>query len=189
MKKGILLFCSVVVALLGYSCSSDDNSPIVEEEASLIGEWQLETVDFSNIEENAHPIYQSDFCVMEYIAGYTFKEDGSFIFVVTEDKFGTNSGASRDGEKIWFWEGDTDSFTISQPNPMHTNGYVFAPKEITNIDVRKVGDEWTLTFKAVLHLDSEGTFTLVKKEIEKEMHRPELLDNGMHKEPCALLDR
>lgn len=43
MKKSILLVCSLIVGLMGYSCSSDDNSTIAEEEVNLVGEWELET--------------------------------------------------------------------------------------------------------------------------------------------------
>ena len=193
MKKSILLICSVIVALMGYSCSSDDNSP---EEGSLFGEWQLEAIDFSFINEEAfegkpHPVYRTDFCVMEYIAGYTFNDDKekSFIFIVTEDMFGTNSGLSSSNEPIWYWEGGLKDFTISQPNPMHTNNYVFAPKKITNRKIVKVGDQWELTFDAELHLGSKGTFTFVKKEINKTSHRPKLTHNGKHKDTCKLLDR
>lgn len=184
MKKSILLVCSLIVGLMGYSCSSDDNSTIAEEEVNLVGEWELETVDFSYINEDAHPIYQSDFCVMEYIAGYDFREDGSFIYVVAGDKFGTNNNLD-----IWNWEDGEDGLVIKQPNPQDTNGYVFAPKEMTNVDVRKVEDEWVLTFDAELHLESTARFTLVKKDIDKETHRPELLDEGEPKEGCHLLDR
>lgn len=192
MKKSIVLICSVLVALMGYSCSSDDNSPV--ETADLIGEWQLEAVDFSLINEDVingqpHLIYRTDFCVMEYIAGYTFNSDGSFIFIVTEDKFRTNSGQASDGQKIWFWQGELDNFSITQPNPMHTNGYVFAPKNISNRKFTKVGKDWQLTFDAELHLGSKATFTLVKKEINKTTHRPTLTDNNKPKETCKLLDR
>lgn len=188
MKKN-LLFLAVIFAFIGYSCSSDDDSPKIDDDvATLVGEWQLETIDFSVIVEDAHPIYGSDFCVMEYIAGYSFNADHTFIFVVTEDKFGTNSGVTSGGEHIWFWEGDVNGFSIAQPNPMHTNGYIFAPKEITNVNVSKVNDEWILTFDAELHLESKGTFTFVKKEINTENHRPVLTLNGEAKEPCGKLD-
>lgn len=187
MKKGILLFCSVVVALLGYSCSSDDNSTVIEEEASLIGEWQLEKADFSHIEDHGAP-YFSDFCIIEYISGYTFKEDGTAIVVVVDDKFGTNSGVNGSGEPIWYWTGDINNFTIDQPNPGDTNGLGFTPNDITNIETSKIDGKWILTFDTNLALGSSATFTLVKKEID-DTQRPELLNNGEFKETCKLLDR
>lgn len=187
MKKSILLFCSVVVALLGYSCSSDDNSPVLEEKASLIGEWQLEKADFSHIEDHGAP-YFSDFCIIEYISGYTFNEDGTAIVVVVDNKFGTNNGVNGKGEPIWYWTGDIDSFTIDQPNPGDTNGLGFTPNDITNIKTSKVDGKWALTFDANLALGSSASFTLVKKTID-DTQRPELLDNGEFKETCKLLDR
>lgn len=190
MKKSIVLVCSMIVALMGYSCSSDDNTP---EETNLIGEWQLEAVDFSYINENVingepHPVYRTDFCVMEYIAGFIFKEEKNFIFIVTHDLFNTNHGLSPKGDKIWNWDGDKENFTIDQPNPSHTNGYVFAPKTISNRKIEKVGDKWQLTFDAELHLGSKASFTLVKKEIDRLNHRPTLTDNKVLKKPCGLLD-
>lgn len=184
MKKSILLVCSIVVGLMGYSCSSDDNSAIAEE-VNLIGEWQLETVDFSHIEEHGAP-YHSDFCIMEYISGYHLKEDGTAIVVVVDDRFGTNSGVNGKGEPIWYWTGDIDNFTIDQPNPGDTNGLGFTPNDITNRELRKVGDEWTLTFQTNLTLGSSATFTLVKKDID-DTQRPELLEKGEAKEACHLL--
>lgn|SRR5699024_771180 len=187
MKRGILLFCSIVVALLGYSCSSDDNSVTVEEEADLVGEWQLEKADFSHIEDHGAPYY-SDFCIIEYISGYTFNADGSAVVVVVNNLFGTNSGVNGKGEPIWYWTGDINNFTIDQPNPGDTNGLGFTPNDITNRKVSKVDGKWTLTFDTNLALGSSATFTLVKKEID-DTQRPELLENGEFKEPCKLLDR
>lgn len=187
MKKSILLVCSVIVGLMGYSCSSDDNTTIVEDEVSLVGEWQLETADFSYIEDHGAP-YFSDFCIMEYISGYHLKEDGTAIVVVVDDMFGTNSGINGKDEPIWYWTGDINDFTIDQPNPGDTNGLGFTPNDITNIEYREVDGEWTLTFDTKLGLGSSATFTLVKKEIDTTQ-RPELLDNGEFKEPCHLLDR
>ncbi|HLS12324.1 MAG TPA: hypothetical protein VK050_09190 [Flavobacteriaceae bacterium] len=184
MKRGIILFCSVVVALLGYSCSSDDNSP---EEISLVGEWQLEKADFSHIEDHGAPYY-SDFCIIEYISGYTFNADGTAIVMVVNDMFGTNSGVNGKGEPIWYWTGDINDFTIDQPNPGDTNGLGFTPNDITNRKISKVDGKWTLTFDTNLALGSSATFTLVKKDIDVTQ-RPELLENGAFKEPCKLLDR
>lgn len=185
MKRGILLFCYVVMALLGYSCSSDDNSP--SEEVDLVGEWQLETVDFSNIEEVGPP-YHSDFCIMEYISGYHLKGDGTAVVVVVDNKFGTNHGLNGKGDPIWYWTGDINNFTFDQPNPGDTNGLGFTPKDITNREFKKVDGQWVLTFQANLTLGSSATFTLVKKAID-DTQRPELLENGDYREPCHLLDR
>jgi|SRR5690625_4881353 len=190
MKRGILLFCSIVVALLGYSCSSDDNSPVAEDEVDLIGQWQLEAVDFTAIEEDAHPIYQNDFCIIEYIAGYEFKSDGLFIFLVTHDAFGTNSGYSGEGEdkeQVWDWTGDATDFSLNSLNPALTNGVDFGLKP-TNIKTEKINNEWVLTFDSEMFLGSSATFTLVKDQVDTCNHRPTLTYNGEHREPCGLLD-
>lgn len=187
MKKSILLVCSIIVGLMGYSCSSDDNAVIVEEENILIGEWQLATVDFSHIEEVGAP-YFSDFCIMEYISGYELKENGTAIVVVVDDKFGTNSGLNGQGEPIWNWTGGEDDFAINQPNPGDTNGLGFTPKDIRNRKFEEIDGQLTLTFQASLSLGSTAEFTLIKKEID-DTQRPELLDKGEFKETCSLLDR
>lgn len=185
MKKSILLFCSVAIALLGYSCSSDDDSPIIDDEqTTLVGSWQLETVDFSHIEEDAHPAYKSDFCFMEYISGYEFREDGNFIFVAYDDKFGTNE--LEDGEEsIWKWEGDIDSFVLIQTNPNYPPYDMSIAPE--NIQIEKVDGEWILTFDAEMYLGSTGTFKLVKTESVDDTVKPELTENGEDKEACGLL--
>lgn len=188
MKKSILLVCSIIAVLMGYSCSSDDNTAIVEEEVNLlVGEWQLEKANFSHIEDHGAP-YFSDFCIIEYISGYHLKEDGTAIVVVVNDMFGTNSGINGNEEQIWYWTGDINGFTIDQPNPGDTNGLGFTPNDITNIEVSEIDGKTTLTFDTNLALGSSATFTLVKKEIDFTQ-RPELLDNGEFKETCKLLDR
>lgn len=182
MKKNILFICAIIVGLLSYSCSSDDNTP--EEKANLVGLWQIETINYSHVEEAEHPIYNNDFCVMEYVTGYDFREDGAFLFILFQDKFGTNESE----REIWTWTGDTTGYTINQINPSFPPGYNFG-LEPYNVHVEKVNNKWVMTFDADLRLGSKATFTLVKTDKINTEIQPIQTVNGEAREACRLLDR
>lgn len=187
MKRNILLVCSIVAILFGYSCSSDDNTVAPDdnnttEEATLVGNWQIETINYSHVEEVDHPIYKNDFCVMEYVTGYSFQEDGSFLYLLYQDKFGTNES----DREIWTWEGDTSSFVINQLNPSFPPGYNFG-LEPYNVNIESVDGEWIMTFDADLFMESKASFTLRKTdEINTEI-QPIQTDQGEPREACKLL--
>lgn len=193
MKKKLILLCTIVATLMGYSCSSDDNSSGIGTETevnSLIGEWQIETIDFSYIEEesdnNFAPRYKNDFCVAEYVTGYEFKEDGSFAFVIFEDKFGTNSGTRDDGTIIWTWENDENKLKLHQANPSYPP-YDFSI-DTDNLVFSKVNGKDVITFETTWWLGSTSTLTLVRtNKIDIDV-KPELLENGSYRETCGLLD-
>lgn len=194
MKKKIILFCSIVATLMGYSCSSDDNSVIEPEKElnPLVGAWQIETIDFSYIEEESDnvftPRYKNDFCVAEYVTGYEFKEDGSFTVVVFEDKFRTNSGTRDDGTIIWTWEQDGTNLDLNQANPSYPP-YDFS-LESSNFEFKEVNGKETITFEATWWLGSTATMTLVKTDAIDINVKPEVLDKGTtERELCGLLDR
>lgn len=186
MKKKLILFCTIAATLMGYSCSSDDNST-KDEEASIVGEWQIQKIDFSYIEEDvedemAKRIYKNDFCVSEYVTGYEFLEDGSFIFVITDNKFGTN-----EREDLWTWEKNGSQLNLTQLNPSFPP-YDFG-LETDNLKIEKKNGKWTMTFEATWWLGSTSTFTLVKTNTIDTDVKPQLSENGAYREPCGLLDR
>ncbi|WP_026452318.1 hypothetical protein [Aequorivita capsosiphonis] len=156
MKK-LVLFSAIVFGLVFYSCSSDDDN-VTEDNVSLVGDWRLTNVDFTDMQEGGIPA--SDACIVELIAGYEFHEDSSFSFILGE----IDSPINFDGE-YWTWEGVIDDFKIVQTNPM-SPPYNFGLNP-TGISVNKVDGKTTMTFNADMSNGSAAKFTLVKENIDK----------------------
>ena len=159
MKKLVLL-SAVVFGLLFYSCSSDDDNGTKEEKVSLVGEWQLTNVDFTTMIEEGLLIPASDGCIVEIVAGYQFRPDNSFFFILGE----AGSSFPTKGD-YWNWEGDVNNFKIIQKNlAMPPYNFSLNP---TDVEVKKVDGKNVITFHSEMSNGSGANFTLVKEEIDK----------------------
>lgn len=157
MKKLVVL-SMLVLGLVFYSCSSDDDNN-QEEKTSLVGNWQLTHVDFTVMEDGGIPA--SDGCIVELVAGYEFRADSSFYYILGE----IDSPINFDGE-YWTWEGDIDDFKMVQTNPANPP-YNFGLNP-TDINIEKVDGKTTVTFYSEMSNGSAATFTMVKvNEIDK----------------------
>ena len=159
MKRNFLLFFTVISTLIAVSCSKDDDKPAVEAQPELTGEWQLTNLDFTVFVEGGRPA--SDACVMELVSGYIFEEDQKLRVIL--GKGGLFDPYAND---YWTWEGDVNDFKIIQTNPsMPPYNFGLTP---TNIEVNKVNDMWTMTFKSEMFNGSVANFTLVKKQLDTD---------------------
>ncbi len=156
MKK-LFLLSAVVFGLVFYSCSSDDDNAEADN-FSLVGEWRLTNVDFTVFEEGGRPA--SDACIVELVAGYEFRTDSSFYFILGE----IDSPINFSGE-YWTWEGDISDFKIEQTNPANPP-YNFGLNP-TGIEVVKIDGKTTMTFHSEMSNGSAANFTLVKEAIDK----------------------
>ncbi len=156
MKKLVLL-TALVFGVVLYSCSSDDdNAP--EETVDLVGDWRLTNVDFTVFKEDGRPA--SDACIVELVAGYEFRSDKSFYFILGEGGF-----FDPYAEKYWTWEGNIDDFKIVQTNgAMPPYNFSLNP---TDIKVTKINGKSILTFHSEMSNGSSANFTLVKETIDK----------------------
>lgn len=157
MRKLVLL-SAVVFGLMFYSCSSDDDNGTKEEKVSLVGDWQLTNVDFTTFGEREIPA--SDACIVEIVAGYQFRLDNSFFFILGE----AGSSFPTKGD-FWTWEGDADDFKIVQKNlSMPPYNFGLTP---TDLEIKEVNGKSQMTFNSVMGNGSAAKFTLVKEEIDQ----------------------
>lgn len=156
MKK-LVLFSALIFGLVFYSCSSDDDNA-AEENVSLVGNWRLTNVDFTQMETGGIPA--SDACIVELVVGYEFHSNSSFSFILGE----IDSPINFDGD-YWTWEGDINDFKIVQTNPV-SPPYNFSLTP-TNIKLKDVDGKNILTFNSVMSNGSAAKFTLVKEAIDK----------------------
>lgn len=167
MKKLVLL-SAIFFGLVFYSCSSDDDhNKVVEENVSLVGDWQLTNVDFSFINTEGRLIPASDPCIVEIVAGYRFFADNSFFFILGE------AGASFPTKgDYWTWEGEVDDFKIVQKNlAMPPYNFGLTP---TDLELKKVNGKDQITFNSVMGNGSTAKFTLVKTEEIDQSKLPKL---------------
>lgn len=157
MKKLVLL-SAIIFGMLFYSCSSDDDNAVVEDNVNLVGEWRLTNVDFTVFEEGGRPA--SDACIVELVAGYEFRADSSFYFILGEGGF-----FDPYAQEYWTWEGDLNDFKIVQTNPM-SPPYNFGLNP-TGVQVNEIDGKITMTFFSEMSNGSAANFTLVKEEIDK----------------------
>lgn len=156
MKKLVLL-SAVIFGLVFYSCSSDDDN-VAEENVNLVGDWRLTNVDFTIMKEGGRPA--NDGCIVEIIAGYEFRTDNSFYFILGE----AGSSFPTDGD-YWTWEGDIKDFKIVQTNgAMPPYNFGLNP---TNIVVKDIDGKSTMTFFSEMSNGSAANFTLVKGQIDQ----------------------
>jgi len=159
MKRLLFMFLAVSALSFSVACSSDDDNAPDVETADLVGTWQLKSIDFTVFEDSGFPA--SDPCILELVAGYDFKADHSFYFVLGEGGF-----FDPYEREYWTWSGDTESFKITQTNPsMPPYNFGIEP---TNIEIVKVDGQWKMTFHAELSNGSAGNFMLVKQELDLE---------------------
>ena len=158
MKK-LVLFSALVFGLVFYSCSSDDDNTKTDN-VSLVGEWRLTNVDFTVMTEGGRPA--SDACIVELVAGYEFRADSKFYFILGE--MDTPLFVPY-AQEYWTWEGDKDDFKIVQTNPM-SPPYNFGLNP-TNLVVKKIDDIATMTFNSEMSNGSSAKFTLVKEAIDQ----------------------
>lgn len=156
MKKKFLIIFVTIFSAFAVSCSDDDD-PVVEQTPKLEGTWQLTNIDFSIFEETGMPA--SDACVVEMIAGYDFREDKRFYFVLGEGGF-----FDPYEEDYWTWTGTINDFKIVQVNPSNPP-YNFS-LEPTNIAIGAHNDTWKMTFTAELFNGSVADFTLIKQDLD-----------------------
>ena len=110
MKK-LFLLSAIAFGLVFYSCSSDDDNND-QDNVSLVGEWRLTDVDFTEMTEGGRPA--SDACIVELVTGYEFRADSKFYFILAESDKPLFDPYAQD---YWKWEGDTEDFEIIQINP------------------------------------------------------------------------
>lgn len=158
MKKLVLL-SAIIFGLVLFSCSNDDDNAI-EENVSLVGDWRLTNIDFTVMTEGGRPA--SDACIAELVTGYEFRADSKFYFILGEMDRPLFDPYAAD---YWTWEGDTESFVISQTNPMNPP-YNFGLNP-TNIQVDNSGPKPIMTFSSEMGNGSSAQFTLVKEPIDK----------------------
>lgn len=156
MKK-LFLLTAVVFGLVFNSCSSDDDVNITED-ISLVGDWRLTNVDFTVMGEGGRPA--SDACIVELVAGYEFRADNSFFFILGE----AGSSFPTTGD-YWTWEGDKNDFNIVQTNPS-SPPYNFSLIP-TDVEVKNIDGKIIMTFHSEMSNDSAANFTLVKEAIDK----------------------
>ncbi len=158
MKKLVLL-SAIIFGLVLYSCSSDDDANVTED-FSLVGDWRLTNVDFTVMAEGGRPA--SDACIVELVAGYEFRADSKFYFILGEMDRPLFDPYAAD---YWTWEGDTEDFKIVQTNPM-SPPYNFGLNP-TDIEVKRVDGIIKMTFHSEMGNGSAAKFTLVKEAIDK----------------------
>ncbi|WP_310992042.1 hypothetical protein [Aequorivita marina] len=176
MKK-LVLFSALIFGMVFYSCSSDDDSP-AEDNVNLVGEWQLTNVDFTRMEEGGIPA--SDACIVELVAGYDFRADGTFYFILGD----TDAPISFEGE-YWSWDGELEDFRIIQDNPA-SPPYNFSLTP-TNINVTEVDGKTQITFNSEMSNGSAAKFTIVKEAIDTTQ-LPELTDPDGTPYHCGFFD-
>lgn len=178
MKK-LVLWSAIVFGLVFYSCSSDDDNG-VDDTVSLIGDWRLTNVDFISMTEGGRPA--SDACIVELVAGYEFRSDSKFYFILADSERPLFNPYEKD---YWTWEGDNDAFAITQTNPM-SPPYNFGLTP-TNIVISKVDGKSQMTFEATMGNGSKAKFTLVKETIDKSKS-PVLTDDQGEPYDCGFFD-
>lgn len=154
MRKLILL-SAIILGITFYACSNDDDND-TPAKVELAGDWQLTNVDFTYMSPEGGKIRATDACVMEVVTGYRFFADNSFFFIL---KPGTPLPSEGD---YWKWEGDVEGFKIIQPNLMNPP-YNFSVTP-TDLNVKTVNGETTMTFNSKMGNGSEAKMTLVKTE-------------------------
>ena len=158
MKK-LAFLSALILGVVLYSCSSDDDNPPVEN-FSLVGDWQLTKVDFTLMTEGGIPA--SDGCIVEIVTGYEFSADNKFYFILKEMDRPLFDPYAAD---YWTWGGDTEDFEIVQTNPM-SPPYNFGLSP-TDLEVKKVDGKTIMTFHSEMGNGSAANFTLVKETIDK----------------------
>lgn len=145
-----LLFLAFTMA----GCGKDEPAaPQEPEENPLIGHWQIKAINFTTFVSAGFPA--NDVTVLSGMAGYTFEEDGNFVFE-------SNTTFGAPGAKYWDWTGDEKGFVITQKNKsMPPYDFGITPK---NLKVEKVNNVLTMTFSADLANSSKADFTLEKVE-------------------------
>lgn len=157
MKKSLLIL-AMVFAFVAVSCSSDDDNNVEPEEITLVGDWRLTNVDFTVFKEEGRPA--SDACIVELVAGYEFRADNKFYFILGEGGF-----FDPYAQDYWKWEGDINDFEIIQTNPnMPPYNFGLNP---TNVKAEWVNGVATLTFHSEMSNGSAANFTLIKEEIDE----------------------
>lgn len=177
MKKSLLVL-AMVFAFVAFSCSSDDDNNVSQEEITLVGEWRLTNVDFTVMEEGGRPA--SDACIVELVAGYEFRADNKFYFILGEGGF-----FDPYAQDYWEWTGDINDFEIVQTN-LHMPPYNFGLNP-TNIQAEWVDGVATLTFHSEMGNGSAANFTLIKEAID-ETKLPELTDPEGESYYCGFFD-
>lgn len=156
--KNFVLLSVLVFGVVFYSCSSDNDDKVVEENVTLVGDWRLTHVDFTVMKDGGRPA--SDACIVELVVGYEFRPDNSFYFILSD----AGSSFPTDGD-YWTWEGDKDNFKIIQTNgAMPPYNFSLNP---TDVEVKKVDGKNVITFHSEMSNGSAANFTLVKEEIDK----------------------
>lgn len=158
MKKLVLL-SALVLGVVLYSCSSDDDKNTTDP-VTLVGDWRLTNVDFTVMKEGGRPA--SDACIVEIVAGYEFRADNKFYFILGDMDKPLFDPYAAD---YWRWEGNIEDFKIVQNNPM-SPPYNFGLTP-TNLVVKTVDGKTTMTFHSEMGNGSAADFTLVKEKIDK----------------------
>lgn len=170
MKKTLVLFCAILVAIFVVSCSDDDNAPVQENNVELLGSWQLNTVQITNFVESGFPA--PDACMISYVTGYVFNDDGTVLISLLEN----TPFANMSKPEYWTWEGDITGFTITQVNqamPPYNFGIA-----ATNVNVEEVNGVWTMTFSTELANGTTADFTLIKQDINGTQQPVVLNEDG-----------
>lgn len=180
MKKLVLL-SAIVFGLVFSSCSSDDDNNS-KEEISLVGDWQLTNVDFTVMSDDGGKIRATDNCIMEIIAGYQFRQDNSFFFILGE----AGSSFPTKGD-YWTWEGDADDFKIIQANGAMPP-YNFSVKP-TDLKVETIDGKNKMTFNSEMANGSVAKFILVKEKIDQAKLPQMTAPDGLDYEYCNYFDK
>lgn len=179
MKK-LFLLSAIAFGLVFYSCSSDDDNND-QDNVSLVGEWRLTDVDFTEMTEGGRPA--SDACIVELVTGYEFRADSKFYFILAESDKPLFDPYAQD---YWKWEGDTEDFEIIQINPKNPP-YNFGLNP-TNIKVKMIDGRAVMTFHSEMGNGSEADFTLVKEKIDKSK-QPKLTNPDGSDYYCGFFDK